>query len=996
MRNKILCLLQIPVILALGLLMISSALALITRNPVARAGQQNDNPCSQNMFLCNSTQRCIPRSWLCDQEVDCQDGEDEKNCDNAQTQCKEDEYACQTTQRGVRVDPAHPWLAHLSGVGSIFSHTCIPIQWRCDGEADCLEKDDEENCQEVKCNPDQFKCKSFDNSAISCIPKEWVCDGQTDCLDMKDEANCTAKEEKNQCDMQTEFKCASGQCVYKSWRCDGDHDCQDGSDEVDCKEDTCGSVDKFKCKTTNFCIPTNWKCDGEPDCPDHSDETGCKLNELHPVHAINCSVTEFQCKNHAQCISKFWHCDGDEDCFDGSDEADCPKGKCRPGQKMCTNGRCLDEHLWCDNTEDCSDGSDERNCTVPLPPNNSTCDPLTEYACPDETPLRCIKLKQLCDGNRANDCTKSVCGTKISLCNKSGGYPNACNCRKLSTDGKGELCACAEGYETQAGVCTDINECDRLGTCDQICINKPGSYECDCYPGYKLTVGSKAERMDKKMAHKCRALGADPLLLLANRAAIRQYDIVTNKYHPLINKLESAVALDYWHANKTLVWSDVSKEQIVICAGIEGLGDQAMFDSINKICTDGSPNVLKISENVTTPDGLAIDWVHGLLFWTDTGTDTINVYDFTTKKRTVLIDKELDEPRAIAVDPSAGLIFWTDWGENARIERAGMDGKNRMVIVKGNAIRWPNGLAVDILDKRLYWADAKTKQISSCDYWGSGVRTILQSHQHLRHPFSLAVFEERLYWTDWDQEGVLSVNKFHGGDIKKLMSGVTGPMTVRVYHKQAQPKHENKCQHHDCEHICLPKALITSTSADQEIALRRLPYSCACENGFRIGNENASMCIQITDPIAAISGLAIKSIVEIKQGNGISMSTYLFGLLVVCAAFAAVYFYQQRRPRHFAALQFDNPIYRRTVEADLDTDMEHPGGDNSLGPIAILPIGGGERGPTSFTGHRPASTMLDPRSKLVLAVPVHEKNAKNNGTPLVNTNNQQEYGYEQP
>lgn len=68
--------------------------------------------------------------------------------------------------------------------------------------------------------------------------------------------------------------------------------------------------------------------------------------------------------------------------------------------------------------------------------------------------------------------------------------------------------------------------------------------------------------MDKTVPHKCRARGSDPLLLLANRAAIRQYDIVTNKYHPLINKLESAVALDYWHENKTLVWSDVSKEQV--------------------------------------------------------------------------------------------------------------------------------------------------------------------------------------------------------------------------------------------------------------------------------------------------------------------------------------------------------------------------------------------------------------------------------------------------
>lgn len=45
-------------------------------------------------------------------------------------------------------------------------------------------------------------------------------------------------------------------------------------------------------------------------------------------------------------------------------------------------------------------------------------------------------------------------------------------------------------------------------------------------------------------------MGDDPLLLLSNRAAIRQYDLYTNKYHPLINKLESAVALDYWYKNQ--------------------------------------------------------------------------------------------------------------------------------------------------------------------------------------------------------------------------------------------------------------------------------------------------------------------------------------------------------------------------------------------------------------------------------------------------------------
>ncbi len=64
-------------------------------------------------------------------------------------------------------------------------------------------------------------------------------------------------------------------------------------------------------------------------------------------------------------------------------------------------------------------------------------------------------------------------------------------------------------------------------------------------------------------------------------------------------------------------------------------------------------------------------------------------------------------------------------------------------VISGENVKWPNGLAVDMLDRRIYWADAKAKAIFSTDYRGEGMRIVLQSHTALRHPFSLTVFEVR-------------------------------------------------------------------------------------------------------------------------------------------------------------------------------------------------------------------------------------------------------------
>ncbi len=66
-------------------------------------------------------------------------------------------------------------------------------------------------------------------------------------------------------------------------------------------------------------------------------------------------------------------------------------------------------------------------------------------------------------------------------------------------------------------------------------------------------------------------------------------------------------------------------------------------------------------------------------------------------------------------------MYWTDWGDHSKIERAGMDGLDRTIIVRTN-LTWPNGLALDYDELRLYWVDAYTKKIEYSDLDGQNRR----------------------------------------------------------------------------------------------------------------------------------------------------------------------------------------------------------------------------------------------------------------------------------
>ena len=86
-----------------------------------------------------------------------------------------------------------------------------------------------------------------------------------------------------------------------------------------------------------------------------------------------------------------------------------------------------------------------------------------------------------------------------------------------------------------------------------------------------------------------------------------------------------------------------------------------------------------------------------------------------------------------------------------------MDGKERRVLHSFH-LAWPNGLTIDYTTHILYWIDAKMLTIESSFIDGSNRRPIRTVD--LRHPFALTMFENQLYWTDWQRRSIYTTPKF--------------------------------------------------------------------------------------------------------------------------------------------------------------------------------------------------------------------------------------------
>ncbi|KAK7136165.1 hypothetical protein R3I94_014727 [Phoxinus phoxinus] len=465
---------------------------------------------------------------------------------------------------------------------------------------------------------------------------------------------------------------------------------------------------------------------------------------------------KFVCNN-GRCVPVNQRCDGVDHCGDGSDEISCLN--CTSGSFHCVAAsHCVSARSICDGKLDCSDGADEQLDACASLSKPQTCT-RSEFRCANghcvPNSWRCDHSPDCEDRSDEENCDQNECEID------NGGCSHMCIDLPF-----GFMCDCPSGMRLVTDThCEDVDHCLDSDVCDQICGNFDGSPACECQDGYELTAGTG----------QCKATGAVGHVVVSTHEGVKWMDLSGSEQGNITYKRVSQGPVTALNANNTLYWTSPENDVIY----------RMSLDA-----SDHRPAVLlKASVGVR---GLAVDWIHELLYWVSTSTHALHVASLNDSKQRQLVSG-LSRPTAVAVQPLLGYLFWAESGASPRIERVSLDGTSRISLIN-SSIRSPVAISIDLPRGLLYWADSGLRTISRVAFDGQHRKMVVESNGYLDQPFGLAVFESRVYWSDQFTKSICSADK-HNGNMLQVSQrlGAVSPAGLVILQPLLQPAGHAAC-----------------------------------------------------------------------------------------------------------------------------------------------------------------------------------------------------------
>ena len=280
----------------------------------------------------------------------------------------------------------------------------------------------------------------------------------------------------------------------------------------------------------------------------------------------------------------------------------------------------------------------------------------------------------------------------------------------------------------------------RRSQCDELCLYDGSKASCHC-SHRKLGQDGKSCQDHKAFVIFSRVSEIESLHVNVRPNQNPPFAVINSE-----DIMRNAIGLAYSYEEKLIFYSDIQS------------------GTINTVHFNGS-NHHRLLTKLGSVEGIAFDALEKFLFWTSTSDNAVKRVSVTEAgtvggpELVVQLGRE-DKPRGIDLDSCSGMVYWTNWNRrHPAIQRAYYSGYNKTDLITEN-IHMPNGLALDLDRRKLYWADARLDKIEVCNLDGSDCLVLVKSLAE--HPFDLAVYSEFLFFTDWVLQAVVRINKISG------------------------------------------------------------------------------------------------------------------------------------------------------------------------------------------------------------------------------------------